>query len=60
MGGAMTFGRWMGDVDDWVFDLSGVSVHDLPDCCFRAWYDDGVSAEAAAIRALQYAGFSGV
>ena len=54
------FERWMNEVDGWVFDLSGVSVHDLSDCCFRDWYNDEVSAEGAAIRALQYAGFSGV
>jgi len=40
-----------------VLSKSGVSVYDLPDCAYHDWYDDGVTAEQAAQRALEAAGF---
>lgn len=49
----MTFEEWMRLVDEFVRRISGLSVHDLPDCCFADWYEDGVSAKVAARRALR-------
>ena len=45
----------MKDVDSAVGAICGLSVYDLPDCCFRDWYDDGVSAVGAARRAIKAA-----
>jgi hypothetical protein len=50
------FKLWMEQVDRVVDALSGVSVHDLPDCLYRDWFDDNVHAETAARRALKAAG----
>ncbi len=51
------FARWMREVDAHVCAIAGVSVHDLPDCPFWDWHEDGVSARSAARRALKYAGW---
>lgn len=40
----MTFEQWMREVDDLCFGTWGMSIHDLPDMCFRDAFDDGVSA----------------
>jgi hypothetical protein len=53
----MTFEQWMKAVDLSVWRIAGVSVHDLPDCPFRRWWNDGVKASIAAKRALKRAGF---
>jgi hypothetical protein len=53
----MTFETWMHAVDVAVEHRAGVSVHDLPDCCFRDWYEDDVPPVTAAKRALEEAGF---
>ena len=55
--GDIRFDAWMENVDAAVDVLSGVSVHDLPDCMFRDWFDDRVSFVSAAKRALKAAGF---
>lgn len=52
-----TFETWMRAVDNHVSTIAGVSVHDLPDCMFRDWYDDGCSPQDAAFDALEYAGW---
>lgn len=49
------FDGWMEDVDNAVEALAGVSVHDLPDCCYRDWFDEGLSPREAARLALQNA-----
>lgn len=41
------FRLWMQDVDDRVYDRLGVSVMDLPDQEWRAWFDEGLSPEEA-------------
>ena len=51
----MTFDDWMKAVDDACYDRAGCSVYDLPDVCFRDWYDDGVSPKSAAGRAIRSA-----
>lgn len=53
--GRVSFEAWMLAVDKLLRLLVGVTSEDLPDCCYRDWYDDGVSAKSAARRALRYA-----
>ena len=53
---AKPFDVWMRKVNSAVEAATGgLSVSDLPDCCFRDWFDDGVSPSAAAKRALKNA-----
>ena len=42
-------------VDEAVLASCGASVHDLPDCPFCDWFDDGVSPREAARLALENA-----
>lgn len=49
------FALWMADVNDEVEKLLGLSVYDLPDCCYRDWFEDGMSPSAAARKAIRYA-----
>lgn len=51
----MNFKQWMKRVDDLVWQQAGCSVHDLPDCLFRDWHEDGVTPEEAAERAVEEA-----
>ena len=50
-----SFEEWMTEVDRLVW-FRGLSVYDLPDCCYRDWYDDRVRPIRAANRALKNAG----
>ena len=50
-----SFENWLARIDAIVSEKCGLSVHDLPDCPFRDWYDDGVSAASAAKRAIRLA-----
>ncbi|MHC4713661.1 MAG: hypothetical protein ACYTAN_10395 [Planctomycetota bacterium] len=53
---ATDFDAWMRDVDKWVGEyLIGFSVHDLPDCPFRDWFDSGMTAKGAACEAIRRA-----
>jgi hypothetical protein len=47
------FDSWMRQVDAWCQRLCGLSIHDLADCCFADWYEDGASPKAAAKRAIR-------
>lgn len=51
----VTFEVWMRCVNHHVHTLCGLSVHDLPDCCFKDWYDDGKSPLNAAKKAIRMA-----
>lgn len=47
------FAQWMKDVDQAVQGiLCGLTVYDLPDCCYRDWFEDGFSPSAAARKAI--------
>jgi len=48
-----TFEQWMREVDNEVKKKIGLSVHDLPDCCFADWYSDGKTAKGAASKAIK-------
>ena len=51
-----SFEHWKEDVNRAVEILScGLSADDLPDVCYRDWYDDDVSAVSAARRAIRNA-----
>ena len=50
-----SFEDWMRAVDRAVSSKIGLSVYDLPDCCYRDWYDDGVRPASAASRAIKNA-----
>lgn len=50
-----TYEEWLKKVDAEVVRRVGLSVHDLPDCPFRDWYDDKVSPKTAAGRAIKRA-----
>jgi hypothetical protein len=51
------FAAWVGLVDKEVWRRAGLSVHDLEDAPLADWFDRGVSAKAAAGRALRWSGF---
>lgn len=42
-----TFTAWMRQVDQKLVSVIGLSHLDLPDFCFRDWFDDGVSVSEA-------------
>lgn len=48
-----TFEQWMARVDCLCEAKSGLSIHDLPDCCFRDWFDDGIAPGRAATLAIR-------
>ena len=50
-----SFDRWMERVDNLVWKGAGVSVHDLPDCDYRIWYDERLRPVRAAARAVRRA-----
>lgn len=52
-----TFEEWMNQVDIYLDATVGLTHNDLADCCYRDWYDDGVSPKVAAKRALANEGF---
>ena len=54
VGDERSFESWMASVDKLV-GYRGLSVYDLPDCCYRDWFDDRVRPIRAANRALSNA-----
>lgn len=50
-----TFEQWMKLVDQAVAAKIGISVHDLPDCPFRDWYDTHKTPKNAASAAIRNA-----
>lgn len=55
----MSFKEWMQQVDRHLAGLVGLAADDLPDVCWRDWFDDETPAEEAALDALAYAGYHG-
>ena len=51
----LDFEDWMKLVDDEIYRRTGMAAEDLPDCCYRDWYEDGVRPAAAASRAIKNA-----
>lgn len=51
----MDFESWLKMVDDACWAYAGLSKDDLPDVCYRDWYDAGTSPQAAARKAIRNA-----
>jgi len=49
----MSWQEWINKVDSKVYATIGCSVFDLPDCCLRDWFEDGISPTEAAMRAIE-------
>jgi hypothetical protein len=49
-----SFESWMATVNGWVMAMVGLSVYDMSDCCFRDWWEDGMSPKAAARRCVRH------
>lgn len=49
------FKAWMRAVDQKISLKVGLSADDLPDVCYRDWFDDGLSPAKAAARAIRSA-----
>jgi hypothetical protein len=52
---SMTFAQWLACVDHWLLARTGMVSADLPDCCYRDWFEDGVTPRQAASRAIRAA-----
>ena len=48
------FKQWMQSVDSELTGISGLSSSDLADICYRDMFDDGMTANDAAIECLEY------
>lgn len=48
---------WLKKVDSIVIKKCGMSIHDLPDCCFMDWYENDVEPAEAADMVLVQADF---
>ncbi len=48
----MSFEAWMAKINRIVMNEAGVSIHDLPDMCFRDMFDDGCTPKEVAAEAL--------
>jgi hypothetical protein len=55
--GEAAFKKWMSAVDIAVGGRAFVSVYDLPDQPYRDWFEDGMSADEAAVAVLVDAGY---
>ena len=49
----MTFEQWMRQVDDLTWQQAGCGTNDLPNASYRDWYEDGLSPDEAAERAVE-------
>lgn len=47
------FEAWMSRVDSVLERRIGLSSQDLSDCCYRDWYDCGMTPSEAATEVLQ-------
>ena len=54
----ITFEQWMRKVDQCLIAVCGLTHYDLPDCCWRDWYDDGASPTEAAKDCLDASGYN--
>ena len=47
------FEAWLRALDDICLDEMGVSYQDLPEQCFKNWFDDGLSPEDAYYQMIE-------
>ena len=52
-----TFENWMKKVNVCISNICGLTANDLPDVCYRDFYDDELTPHEAAQEALAEAGF---
>jgi len=50
-----SFEEWLDRCDKLAFVARGLSIHDLPDVCWRDWYEERLRPVRAVNRALRYA-----
>ena len=43
----INFEVWIGYLEKLIQSRTMLSMHDFQDCCYRDWYDDGVSVWSA-------------
>jgi len=55
MNNTRPFEVWMKEVDARIERIFFVTSADLPDCCYRDWFDDGVTPLQAAVLAIKNA-----
>lgn len=46
------FDTWMEKADQCLLRNMGISIYDLPDKCYRDWFESGMSPGTAAYKAL--------
>ena len=51
----MSFDEWLRATDLCAETKYGLSLADLPDCCYRDWYDAGYTPSWAARAAVRFA-----
>ncbi|MES2367034.1 MAG: hypothetical protein V4563_14255 [Pseudomonadota bacterium] len=56
MNSPTTFEAWMQQVNSYIDSLCGMTTDDLPDVCYRDWFEDGLKPASAAKRAIRNAG----
>ena len=49
------FSKWMGKVNARLIEKTGMTSEDLPDCCYRDWFDDGMQPRSAAAQVIKAA-----
>jgi hypothetical protein len=49
-----TFESWIDEINR-LLDLIGLSIDDLPDCPYRDWFEDGMTAKRASAKAIKMA-----
>ena len=54
-----TFETWMAQVDRYLDVLCGLTSDDLADCSYHDWFDDGMTAQRAARKAIRENGGEG-
>jgi hypothetical protein len=51
----LSFEAWEKEVNRWIEIRSGMSLDDLPDCCYYDWYEAGMNPKRAAKKAIRNA-----
>ena len=53
----MSFDEWMKKVNLMIGDRLGLSADDLPDVCYRDWFENGIGWKKAAVMAISGADY---
>jgi hypothetical protein len=52
---SLPFDQWYAKANAICCTRLGVSLDDMPDCCYADWYEDGVTPKGAVSRAIRAA-----